>query len=55
MKWPGSVHEARIFFIVENEPSVPIRLLGDPAYSLLPFIMKEFASGGRTPEEQFFG
>ena len=40
--------------IVENKPSVPICLLGDPTYSLLPFIMKEFANGGRTPEEQFF-
>ena len=41
--------------IVEKKPSVPICLLGDPAYRLLPFIMKEFANRGRTPEEQFFG
>ena len=40
--------------IIENKSSVPICLLGDPTYLLLPFIMKEFANGGRTPEEQFF-
>ena len=41
--------------IVENEPSKPICLLGEPAYPLLPFIVKKFANGNRTPEEQFFG
>ena len=41
--------------IVEGEPPVPICILGDPAYSLMPYIIKEFASGGKNEEEQFFG
>ena len=41
--------------IVEGEPHVPICISGDPAYSLLPYIIKEFASGGKNEEEQFFG
>ena len=61
VKWPGSLHDARVFSncdvqkrfsdgkldlfykeLLPGEECVPQLLLGDPAYPLLPYVMKEF-------------
>jgi len=63
VKWPGSVHDARVFAnstvqngftkrkfqnyykeLLPGEQPVPQFLLGDPAYPLLPYVMKEYDS-----------
>lgn len=74
IKWPGSVHDSRIFYnsalnkmlrdgvipplykhLTPDTEPVPVCVLGDPAYPLLPYLMKEFPGGGCTVQEQYFG
>ena len=41
--------------IAEGEQPVPVCLLGDAAFKLLAYLMKEYAGGGSTVQQQLFG
>ena len=41
--------------LAEGHDVIPVCLIGDPAYHLLPFFMKEYPGRGKKQREKYFG
>ena len=41
--------------VVSNENPIPVFILDDHSYPLLPYLMKECANGGSNAQEQYSG
>lgn len=51
----GKIPYCKAHIMPDTIDAVGVFLLGDPAYPLMPYLMKEYSNGGATVQEQYFG